>query len=376
MKKLWNFINITIGMVYGIFLGIILAKIIINNDTLTAEKKLLFGSLLLLMILLCNYLCTIIHELGHLIFGLISGFRFISFRVGSTIFVKDYDSKKIKRKKFFMAGTGGQCILDTPEDESKKPFVLYNLGGILLNLIFAIINIVIYIFTKQFVISYFFLFMMLHNVLILILNGLPMRSKYIDNDGYNTLQISKSELAKEAFYAQLKITKATTNNTRLKDMNESYFLFDRDLEENNSMVSTIKLFRVERLIDEHRFFEAIDELKELLNDNFLAGIYMNTVRLNLMYCYLVTNNIDEAKKYIDKNFSNLLKAKTISPNILRYKYTYYLLLEKNTEKALLERNKISQIKDKYPYKADLESELELMDCAKEVYLANQNGLQA
>ena len=375
MKKLWIFVNIILGIGYGVFLGIMVINAIIFNETLTIEKKLLFLILILIMFFLSNYLCTIIHESGHLIFGLISGFRFISFRIGSTIFLKDQKSNKIKKKKYFMAGTGGQCILDTPKDETKKPFILYNLGGVFLNLIFAAINGVIYIFVKELIIGYFFLFMMLQNILMIILNGIPLRSNYIDNDGYNTKQISKSNLAKEAFYAQIKITKSTTNNIRLKDMDESFFLFDQELTEKNSMVSTIKLFRIERLIDEHKYLEAIEDLKLLLNDDTLAGIYQNTVKSDLIFCYLVTNNQELAKKYIDKGFKNMLKMKMPVPNMIRYKYTYYLLLENDVEKASAERTYLSQIEEKYPYKADFEGELEQINVAKEVYLANQNGLQ-
>ena len=375
MKKLWTFVNIILGIGYGIFLGIMVINAIIFNETLTIEKKLLFLILILIMFFLSNYLCAIIHESGHLIFGLISGFRFISFRIGSTIFLKDQKSNKIKKKKYFMAGTGGQCILDTPKDETKKPFILYNLGGVFLNLIFAVINGVIYIFVKELIIGYFFLFMMLQNILMIILNGIPLRSNYIDNDGYNTKQISKSNLAKEAFYAQIKITKSTTNNIRLKDMDESFFLFDQELTEKNSMVSTIKLFRIERLIDEHKYLEAIEDLKLLLNDDTLAGIYQNTVKSDLIFCYLVTNNQELAKKYIDKGFKNMLKMKMPVPNMIRYKYTYYLLLENDVEKASVERTYLSQIEEKYPYKADFEGELEQINVAKEVYLANQNGLQ-
>lgn len=375
MKKLWIFVNIILGIGYGVFLGIMVINAIIFNETLTIEKKLLFLILILIMFFLSNYLCTIIHESGHLIFGLISGFRFISFRIGSTIFLKDQKSNKIKKKKYFMAGTGGQCILDTPKDETKKPFILYNLGGVFLNLIFAVINGVIYIFVKELIIGYFFLFMMLQNILMIILNGIPLRSNYIDNDGYNTKQISKSNLAKEAFYAQIKITKSTTNNIRLKDMDESFFLFDQELTEKNSMVSTIKLFRIERLIDEHKYLEAIEDLKLLLNDDTLAGIYQNTVKSDLIFCYLVTNNQELAKKYIDKGFKNMLKMKMPVPNMIRYKYTYYLLLENDVEKASAERTYLSQIEEKYPYKADFEGELEQINVAKEVYLANQNGLQ-
>ena len=77
MKKLWTFVNIILGIGYGIFLGIMVINAIIFNETLTIEKKLLFLILILIMFFLSNYLCAIIHESGHLIFGLISGFKLL-----------------------------------------------------------------------------------------------------------------------------------------------------------------------------------------------------------------------------------------------------------------------------------------------------------
>lgn len=58
-------------------------------------------------------------------------------------------------------------------------------------------------------------------------------------------------------------------------MDESFFLFDQELTEKNSMVSTIKLFRIERLIDEHKYLEAIEDLKLLLMMICLRG-YIKT----------------------------------------------------------------------------------------------------
>ena len=98
MKKLWTFVNIILGIAYGIFLGIMVINAITSlsntQKILLFSYKLLFLILILIMFFLSNYLCAIIHESGHLIFGLISGFRFISFRIGSTIFLKEKLSTK------------------------------------------------------------------------------------------------------------------------------------------------------------------------------------------------------------------------------------------------------------------------------------------
>ena len=91
---------------------------------------------LFLVIYVASYLQVIIHESGHLVFGLMSGYRFGSFRIASFIWVKDQGKIKFKRMK--IAGTGGQCLMSPPEMvDGKFPVVLYNFGGALMNLIFA-----------------------------------------------------------------------------------------------------------------------------------------------------------------------------------------------------------------------------------------------
>lgn len=70
----------------------------------------------------------IIHEAGHLIGGILTGYKFSSFRIFNFMFIKEND--KLKLKKLSLAGTGGQCLMSPPEFiEGKVPYILYNLGG-------------------------------------------------------------------------------------------------------------------------------------------------------------------------------------------------------------------------------------------------------
>lgn len=82
------------------------------------------------------WLQTILHEAGHLVFGLASGYRFVSFRIGSLMWQKD--GGKLRFCRFQLAGTGGQCLMAPPDlTDGKMPYKLYNLGGALMNLIAA-----------------------------------------------------------------------------------------------------------------------------------------------------------------------------------------------------------------------------------------------
>lgn len=59
------------------------------------------------------FICVIVHEAGHLVCGLLTGYGFVSFRIFSFTFIREAGRLRVKR--FAIAGTGGQCLLSPPE---------------------------------------------------------------------------------------------------------------------------------------------------------------------------------------------------------------------------------------------------------------------
>ena len=55
---------------------------------------------------------TFFHELGHLIFGLLTGYRFLSFRIFGLMLTRE--SGSLRFKKHSMPGTLGQCLMAPP----------------------------------------------------------------------------------------------------------------------------------------------------------------------------------------------------------------------------------------------------------------------
>ena len=93
-------------------------------------------------LLLGFFLSIAAHEAGHLVFGLMTGYGFVSYRVGSLTIVRSDGKLKIRRMK--LAGTGGQCLMSPPEmKDGKYPFVLYQLGGVIFNLVFSAVFITV-----------------------------------------------------------------------------------------------------------------------------------------------------------------------------------------------------------------------------------------
>lgn len=66
----------------------------------------------LVWMILCLYVAAflqvIVHEGGHLVCGLLSGYKFSSFRVGKVILVKKRDG--IKRGRYSLMGTGDSAF--------------------------------------------------------------------------------------------------------------------------------------------------------------------------------------------------------------------------------------------------------------------------
>ena len=123
----------TAATVCGIFLGNYVTSIGLSDRE--ATQQLLFYAVFFLGCYGAIYLDVITHELGHWLFGRISGYRFVSFRIGSMTWIRGGDGK-IHFKSMKLVGTGGQCLLSPPDMKNGKiPVVLYNFGGCLLNLL-------------------------------------------------------------------------------------------------------------------------------------------------------------------------------------------------------------------------------------------------
>ena len=85
------------------------------------------------------FLQIILHEGGHLVFGLLTGYQFVSFNVCGFIWQKGPDGK-LHAGRMQLAGAGGQCLMAPPEyNGGDFPFALYNLGGVRTNLLTAAI---------------------------------------------------------------------------------------------------------------------------------------------------------------------------------------------------------------------------------------------
>ena len=315
----------------------------------------------------------VIHEAGHLVFGLATGYRFCSFRIGSFMWMKK--NGKICLKRLSLAGTGGQCLMAPPEyKDGKIPVGLYNMGGSLFNVFAAILCLLLYLSGKGenlFSVSMFLGAIV--GIVLALMNGLPLRMGVVDNDGYNALSLGKNEKALRSFWIQMKMGEEFANGARLKDLPQEWFVCPNQEERKNSMVAALAVFSCNRLMDEHRFEEAYGLMKELLNEeNGIVGLHRNLLLCDCIYCEAIgEKDLLTIEKWNSQELQNFMKSMKTYPSILRTQYVYALLVKKDMAEAAKFMEKFDQCAKSYPYASEIQGEQELMEIARQAAAPQQ-----
>ena len=308
----------------------------------------------------------IIHEGGHLVFGLLSGYRFSSFRIFSFMWVKEGD--KVKFKRHSIAGTGGQCLMSPPDIQNgEMPVVWYNLGGSLMNIIFSTIFLVcFFLFNSVSVLSGILLLLSLLGYSLAILNGVPMRMGALDNDGYNAISLTKDAEAREAFWMQMKVVEETTKGVRLRDMPAEWFTVPTDEAMKNSMVAARGVFACNRLMDEERFAEADELMAHMLElESGMVGLHRSILICDRIYVELIHQNRREVvEEKLTKNLQSFMKTMKDTLSILRTQYAIALLYDGDQSKAETIKAQFEKRAKTYPYPHEIDSERDLMKLAE------------
>lgn len=376
-KLVWQkYIGYAFAVIVGVIFGILVVGILMITD-LDSSLGLLSLVLLFISIYIAYFFHIIVHEGGHLIFGLLSGYKFCSFRIFSLMLIKENGKLKFRRLK--IAGTGGQCLMSPPDlKDGKMPIVLYNLGGSILNTALGALFLGGYfLFSSIPLVPIFCMVFALIGFLCAIMNGIPMRMGTVDNDGYNALTLSKNKDAIEAFWVQLKVVEENSRGVRLKDMPTEWFTAPSDDAMKNSMVAARGVFACNRLLDEERFEESDALMAHLLEiDSGIVGLHKNLLICDRLYIELIGEcRRDVIVNMLTKEQKNFMKSMKRFPSVLRTEYALALLFDKDTEKAEKILKSFEKAAKSYPYPHEIDSERELIEIAKSKVLDSSSNIK-
>ena len=371
-----HLISICFFTVIGVILGFAMISFVEWQlpEGISSGEKIFRLCTTLVFLYLAVLIHIVFHEAGHLIFGLMSGYKFSSFRIGRHMLIKE--NGKLVHRKIKIAGTGGQCLMVPPEMvDGRFPVVLYNLGGSIVNLVVTALMIPVFAAVdKSTVFALFFFLFIAMGIITGLSNGIPMRTKTVDNDGYNAISLGKSKKAMRAFWIQMKVNEQLTKGIRTKDMPEAWFEVPSDEAMKNPMVATIGVYAASRLMDQHRFEGAGNLIDHLLeNETGMVALHRNLLICDQIYLELIgQNRSDRVEELYSKELKKFMKAMKTFPSVIRLEYAYRLLAEHDLDGAAKSMAAFERVAVTYPYPNDINTERELMEIAGKVHAGEAN----
>ena len=365
-KNAWQkYLAMALMVLTGIFFGILIAMYEDQRGVFekSFQEEILSIIVTLLIIYVALFVNIIIHEAGHLIFGLLSGYTFTSFRILSFMWIKE--DGKMKLRRFSIPGTAGQCLMAPPDlMDGNFPVVLYNLGGSLMNIIAALLFLgLFFVFADIPFLSTTALSFSLLGFISAIMNGIPMQMGSVNNDGYNAFLLVRNPEAMRSFWVQLKVNEQIAKGIRLKDMPDEWFDVPSDEAMQNGMVTVTGVLACNRLMDAQQFEEADTLMEHILNiDSGMVDLHRSLIICDRMYVELITANrkeiLDTMLTRKQKKFMKQMKS--FLP-VLRTEYVYVLLCEKDHGSAEKIRIRFEKCAKTYPYPNEVQSERELIE---------------
>lgn len=324
-------------MIVGGIIGYAVGKI--AGDSLSSVDK---PNIILFLItgVIAFILHIIVHEAGHLVFGLLSGYKFVSFRVFDFKIIKD-ENGKLSFRYEKIAGTGGQCLMRAPEYvEGKFKYKLYLLGGVIFNIVFSIVSWLI-------LPSYYILLFALIGFTLAFLNLIPMGF----NDGMTFYHASKDETTRFILHLQLEYIyyQSIGKNLLIEKPEIVEKINSLEITNTNYLTDALEFIKLDVLEYFFEFDVLYNETRKLyIERDDLLSVYKIELMALLVKLISLVNPEDKLLNELMNDKSLKIRLKQKNPQTKSILATYEYGVKLNNEKALNLISEARKFKNKAP----------------------------
>lgn len=202
-----------------LFCGICVNILYLNGNDLFKLRYILFVVVLWLSV---SVLHLTIHEIGHLIGGLISGYNLVFFSIGTV------NLSYSQKKKFSISigkSRGGQCVMEPGNPETCR-YLCYNLGGAFANLLLALAAGGLLLFDAH-ITNLLFINLICVGTQKILMNCIPHIVNGVPNDAYVVKLLSHNEYTQKDYCMYLKLF---ASNYREESIDSKNYLYYRPLD--------------------------------------------------------------------------------------------------------------------------------------------------
>ncbi len=304
----------------------------------------------------------IIHEGGHLVAGLLTGYKFVSFRFLNWTIIRK--GGRLQWRKYELAGTGGQYLLAPPDKPLEQIDTrCYNAGGVLANILLSIIGILLLVFADMPTwLNIFWAVTSFVGIFIALTNGIPMKMGGVANDGSNLFQLEKDLPGKQCFCNVLEFNARNQEGERYGEMPDRLFEVPQPIDWKNSMHVAAVLASATRMQSMPQWEESYELLTEACNHlNDMMLLYQLEVKNLMTLACIATGRDEEARQHYTPDLAKHVArhAATQSDKQLTL-MAVALALDSDRPAAEKIYHDLQANRDKYIHQSDVAMSLDLM----------------
>ena len=363
------------GMLVGAAFGLIIVIPIIaliDGESIWTVAKTIFSKFslqdvleiawMLVAVLIAFILNVVLHEGGHLVAGLLTGYRFVSFRFLNWTIIRR--NGRLQWGNYELAGTGGQCLMappDRPVDQIDTRW--YNAGGVLANLLIVVISaLLLWAFDLPAWLDELLVIMIILGLFIGVGNGIPLKMGGVATDGLNLLQLEKDIPGKQFFCNILEFNALNQEGVPYDEMPEHIFALPQPIDWVNSMHVGAALMAATRMIAVHQWEEAYRLLTEAHehSDEYMELYRLEVENMMTQVCIAMGRNDEARQHYSDKVAKHIERHAPTQSDKLLTKMAVALALENDRPKAEAMLHELETGRDKYIHQGDVALSLDLM----------------
>ncbi|MDR1795492.1 MAG: hypothetical protein LBR25_08875 [Erysipelotrichaceae bacterium] len=271
---------------------------------------------------ICGYLLSApLHECGHLLGGLLTGYRFVSLRVFRVVLSRDAGEFKLSLLKSRKGAAAGACDM-SPKDDQAGVF-LVNAGGLLVNMGLAIMALWLqYVYRSSPALSSFFLGFFLNNMIDFLFNLIP-HTYPSANDGRNLLELRNKD-ARKAYITCLLLSDTFGKFKCYQDVTEAELMPAATANKNNYFVVALYIM----LIEYYLAHQQIEKAQQVLDDLHPVGLphfYQSQLEAYRLYLALIHHDLELSKQLRTKEVESAFSLDDTA--MLCIKAAYEILVE-------------------------------------------------
>jgi len=246
----------------------------------------------------------------------------------------------------------------------KYPFIFYNLGGGLANLLFSVPLLLVSFRASGLMFTVSFIFAST-GVLLGLLNLIPLKLSGIANDGLNIIACVKNPLTRRALWIQLKYAGLITQGVRANDMPQEW-IEDIGIP-TDALTGFLANLRYFYLLGNGEIEQARDYARALVeNPGKMLGLHINEMRCELLFFELIRERRpEEVVRLYTPALQKHIKALSTHVSKHRLMYAYHLLYSNYKEKSDKALSNFEKACKHTPFKGEVAGERALVELVKQ-----------